>query len=790
MLQHYLSLTLRTAKRFKVSFLINLLGLSTGLACSLFIYLWVKDELSIDRFHTNGSRLYQLMTNTVEPAGIRTDESIPGPLAAAIKGDMPEVEKAIATVPFREGNTKGILSFQDRHIKAKECYVEKDFFNMFSYPLLKGNPQEVLVDKHSVLLSDELAHKLFSAGENVIGKSIEWQQEEFTGTYLISGIFKKPPPYSSAQFDMVFSFDLYREKRPHVTKWTNGGTRSYILLKKDTDPNAFSDKIKNYLQQKTPDSKQSLFIRPYGDKYLYDTFENGVQVGGRIEYVRLFSIIALFVLLIACINFSNLSTAQAANRLKEIGVKKAMGADRKALLFQFLSESLLLTLVSGVIAILLVILFLPGFNQITGKQLGLALEINLLISLLLIILFTGLLAGSYPALYLSALKPSLILKGKLHSSSGERWTRKGLVVCQFSVSIILMVSVLVFYKQVNFIQTKHLGYEKDNVILITKEGKLVKESDRFLEQVKRIPGVINSAGLWGNMTKFPNKTSDLSWEGKSPDQAVEFGDIQIDYNLIETLGLELIQGRAFSKDYGREAQSIIFNQTAIEAMGLKEPVGKTIKLWGEDRQIIGVVKDFHAESLYEPIKPLFLNLSAYTNNIAIKIKAGSQKQTIEKINQVYRQYNPGITFEFDFLDANHFSSLYTSENRVAVLSGYFAGVAILISCLGLFGLAAYTTGRRRKEVGIRKVLGSTAWNIVSLLSREFMHMVCIAVIVALPISYIVVKIWLDHFTYSIDLEWWIFVGVGLLVMLVGWLTVAIQTIKAAEINPIQTLREE
>lgn len=563
-----------------------------------------------------------------------------------------------------------------------------------------------------------------------------------------------------------------------------------MLLTKEADPEVLNCKITHLLEKKAQGHEQSLFIRPYGDKYLYGEYENGLQTGGRILYVKLFSIIALFILLIACINFTNLSTAKAYFRTKEIGIKKAIGANRKSLIIQFLSESILIALFSFIIAILLVWLLLPQFNQITSKELDIKWDTSLVLTFLTICFSTGLLSGAYPAFYLSSFKPVIILKGKTTTSTRELWTRKVLVVFQFTISVILIVAVVVFYKQIEFIQSKNLGYDKDNIILIEKEGNLTKDVKVFLQEVKNIPGVINASSLWGNMTRVPNTTSALAWEGKNPNVEVDFGEVQIDYDLIETLGLELTEGRAFSKAFGQEDHKIIFNEKAIEVMGLKDPVGKTVKLWGEERQIIGVVKNFHSESLYEPLKPLFLNLTIYTNNIAIKIKAGTQKETIARLNKLYGQYNPGITFEFEYLDNEHFNGLYTSEQRVATLSRYFAGMAILISCLGLVGLAAFTSARRRKEIGIRKVLGSTDMNIVKLLSGEFMGMVFTAIIIALPISYLMAKYWLDEYAYAIELKWWFFIAAGLIALIIAGLTLVTQTLKAARMNPVATLREE
>lgn len=797
MLQHYLLLSFRTFKRFKSSFFINLLGLSTGLACALLIYLWVKDELAVDKFNEKDTRLYQVMQNFPTANALLTVEATPGILAQALLNEMPQVEDAAVTASPWRGGTKGIISLNDTRIKANELYVSNNFFSVFSYHLLEGEKEAVLKDKYSVLLSDELAFKLFHTTENIIGRTIEWTQGQFSGPYIVSGIFEKTPGNSSQQFDLLFNYQLFLDKQPHMQNWANNGPSTYLVLKEGTNLEVINVKIKDFIRAKFQVENGSndlkwvgtLFLQRYSDKYLYNHYENGVQAGGRIDYVRLFSIIAIFIIAIACINFTNLSTAKASGRLKEIGIKKTVGADRKALILQFLSESMFLTFLSLIIALVLIVLLLPQFNQITGKELSLNPDMRLVLTILAITLLTGIIAGSYPALYLSGFKPIAVLKGKLNPSSGEAWARKGLVVFQFVISVILIVSVLVVYKQIDFIQFTNLGYSKENIIYFKKEGKLNEGLQTFLLEVKNIPGVLNASSMTGTVTGEHGGTPDLSWEGKSPEDKIQFEYLEVDNNLIELLGITLAQGRAFSKEFGRDSTKIIFNEKAIAAMGLKEPVGKTIKLWGKDRQIIGVVKDFHFESLYQQVKPLMLIPQAVNQNVLVKIKAAKQQETIEQIEKFYKTYNNGLSFEYTYLD-EQYQAQYAAEQRVAILSRYFAGVTILISCLGLFGLAAFTAQRRRKEIGIRKVLGLSEVGIFVLLSREFIRIVLISILIALPISLLLTKEWLDSFAFQIDLAWWYFAIAGLAALLIAWFTVGMQAIKAARVNPIQSLKEE
>ncbi len=801
MLQHHLLLIYRNFKRSTGSFFINLIGLSTGLACSLLIYLWVADELSMDKFHQNDSRLFRVMERQQNDNGVSVGDKSAGLLAETLTEEMPEVAYATAVMHY-SWFPKFVLSARaDRTLKATGQFASKDYFQVFSYGLIQGKAQVVLKDINSIVISDELALKLFNSTGNLIGKTIQWEYGPYKRQATVSGVFAKVPANSSEQFDFLLPFDVWKELQPVVLEWENNGTNTYVVLKPGTDPDQFNTKIASLVDQhdtkaaplmqgRNSGSNRSLFLAPYSDKYLYGNYENGVQSGGRITYVKLFSMIAVFILLIACINFMNLSTAKASRRIKEVGVKKVIGATRSNLISQYLGESLLISFISLGVAILLVGILLPPFNQLTGKQLGLPVDMGLVVALAGITSFTGLVAGSYPALYLSGFHPAMVLKGKLYRSVGEVWTRKGLVVFQFSLSIVLIVAVLVVYKQVAYIQNKNLGYTKDNVLYFEREGNLWEKQEAFLAEVKKIPGIVNASSIGGSIVGSHNTTGGVYWKGKNPDAIVPFEVVRVNHDLIETLDIQMAEGRSFSKEFGTEASNIIFNQAAIAAMGLNEPVGKKIVLWEKYHQIVGVAKDFHFESLHEPVKPLFFILQPQnTYTFMVKISAGKEKAAIGDLRKLYRGFNPGYAFEYKFLDQD-FQAQYAAEQIVAALSQYFAGLAILISCLGLFALAAFTAERRRKEIGIRKVLGSSEWEIIRLLSGDFTRIVLTAIVIALPISYVLTKSWLDNFAFSIDLEWWYFAAAGLIALLVAWLTVGVQALKAARANPVNSLKEE
>jgi len=788
LLAHHLLFIYRNFKRFKVSFFINLIGLSVGLVSTLLIYFWIKDELKIDNFNDKNSQLYQVLRNEPLNNTINTEEYTPGLLARSIVSTIPEVENAVAVVP--PNNTyNGVISNERSKIFVSSQFADHDFFRVFTYDFIAGDKNTVLLDKSAVSISEQLAVKLFSTTENVIGKTISFENEYFAGSYLISGIFKSPPS-ASTRFDVLFNYDLFLERRPEVKEWSNGGPSTFVVVKQNADINNVADKITRLFLSKRQNTKETLIIQRFSEKYLYGNYENGVPVAGRMIYVRLFGLIAFFILGIACINFMNLSTAKAARRMKEVGIKKVLGANRGGLIVQYIGESMLLTFISLFIALLATELLLPQFNSITGKNLTLHFDQNLILSLLTISLLTALAAGSYPAFYLSSFNPAHALKGKLNSTNSELLVRKGLVIFQFIISIVLIISVSVTYNQIRYIKDKNLGYDKDNVISFAKQGRLDKNFKSFITQLKTTPGVINASYMYGNLAGgISSRSGGLAWDGQTLDQRnTKFDYLDIDFGLIETLNLKVEQGRSFSPEFGSDTSAIIFNKAAIKAMGIKDPVGKTVNFYGK-RQIIGVIDDFHFESLFEKVKPFFFKID-YENggNILVRIKSGSEKVAIESIETLYKKFNGNLPFEYKFLD-DDYQIQYTFENKIAILSRYFAGIAILISCLGLFGLAAFMVERRSKEIAIRKTLGCSDLGIVSLLSTFFVRIIIIAIFIAFPIGYLIMGNWLESFAYKISMQLWHFAFAAILAFIMAWVAIASQIFIAIRINPVRYLRE-
>ncbi len=794
MIKHYCLIAVRNLKKQKGSFLINLVGLSTGLACTLFIYLWVHDEMSVDKFHAKDSSLYQVMEKSKENNVDVVHEGTQGLLADAMVKDLPEVDHAVTVMSMEKEGFYFNVKTPDKILKAAGMFAGKDFFSMFSFKLLKGNAGQVLAGKNDVVISDKLAANLFGTAADAIGKSITWEVAGMAnGQGQVSGVFETPPANSSMHFDFVLTHELLlSEVWPNGKQWWNEGPQTYLTLKAGTDIHKFDAKVADFVQHYYKETQFKLFTRPYSSAYLYGKYENGVQAGGRIAYVKLFSVVALFILLIACINFMNLSTARASRRIKEVGIKKTMGSSRRALMLQFLSEAVFMSLLALVLACVIVVLSLPVFNEITGKQITLQADTKLIALLLGATLVTGLLAGSYPAFYLSGFNPVTVLKGKIKNSVGEMMARKGLVVFQFMISLVLIVSVLVVQRQMQYVQTKNLGYDKNNVIQFDKEGAVAKNTATFLEQLKRVPGVMNASAISQSAVQNGNNgsTYGIEWPGKPKDALINFVVRNMDYDMIETLGIQTKAGRSFSPLFGADSSKLIFNETAVNVMGLKNPVGTKVKMWNQEMEIIGVVKDFHIASMYESIAPMVFRYDpSRTTMIMAKLQAGKEKETLSKLDNFYKAYNPGYLLEYKFLD-NAYQAQYVSEERVSVLSKYFAGLAILISCLGLFGLAAFNAEAKTKEIGIRKVLGATAGNVVYLLSKDFFKLITIATALAFPVAWWAMNRWLNGFAYKINIGAGVFVFALAAVVLLTLSIVGYQAVKAAIANPVKSLRTE
>lgn len=795
MILHNLIVIFRNFRKYQSTFLINLLGLSTGLTCAILIALWVMDEVAMDKFHALDNRLYRVMVHNTLEGKTTTSTSTQAILGEALQAEVPEVERAVTTL---SGNIDLTLSVDVKHILGNGSLVDPGFLAIFSYEVLAGN-RNALTDKKSIILSESTARALFGNVSDAIGKSLTWEFPYGKSEAVVGAVIEDTPANSSYKTDFLLSFQIYRDLvGPQDLHWGNFGCSTFVLLKPYVSESAVNAKLADFVKRKAPDATVSIFLMPYSHYYLHNGFVDGKPSGGRIEYVRLFSLIGLAIVVLACINFTNLATARATRRMREVGVRKAIGAGRMSLARQYLTESLLMASVSVLAALLMADLLTPFFNEITGKQLHVTFSPTLIGFLLTITLITGIASGLYPALYLSGFSPASVLKGKftsarssLISSGVELFARRGLIVLQFTVSIVFIVVVWVIYKQIDFVQHRDLGYDKDQLIYIKPEGNTNSKMEMFLEKIRALDGVANASSIARSIVGSQSSTLGyFNWEGKDPNMQIPFEIVNSNYDLIETLGVTIQQGRSFSRDHAMDSLGVIFNEAAIQVMNLKEPLEKTFNLWGKNLTIIGVVKNFHFQSLHETVTPLFFMLvPGEVQQILVRLEKGKEHQAIAALEKLHREINPEFAFAYTFLSKDY-EAQYLSEQRVGTLSRYFAALAIIISCLGLFGLAAFTAERRQKEIGVRKVLGSGEWRIVYLLSADFSKIVLLSCAIALPLSYFIASSWLGGFAYKIPLSWWYFPMAGALALVIALLTVGIQAVKAARINPVNCLKDE
>lgn len=786
MLSHYLLLAIRNFKKFKSIFLINLLGLSLGLTTVILIAMWVKDELSINRYHANSDRIYAVMTNHDNAGGIVTWGVTPAEMAEAMKAELPQVELAAGVSPFIKGM---ILDSGTDKLDAEGLFVDQDYLDMFSHEFIIGNRSKALLGINAISLSESMAKNLFGSPENAMGKSLKWQVFDFSNEVEVTGVYRDFGSLDVEKPEFLMAFPFFKAMLGDGAHWDNFNSSTVVLLREGTDETAFNTQIASFIKDRAKGSNVTPFVQLYADTYLYGTYEGGKVAGGRINYVWIFSGIALFILLIACINFMNLTTARSMARAKEIGVKKSMGASRMGIFGQFMVESLLLTLFALVIALITVSVLQPVFNKVTLKELSLSLGMEDVLILVGFWAITSLIAGIYPSLYLSKFKPVQIMKNNLKGSVGELLARKGLVVFQFMISMLLIIGVVVIGKQMNYIQNQNLGYNQSHLLKIPAESIPAAQMNTVLDQVKEVAGVENASSLTHPLIGLANSTIGLTWEGKNPDEQVKFENISVNMGLIETMDFELVEGRSFSPEFGEENTKIILNEAAVRTIGFENPIGQIVNLWGNDMEVIGVVKNFHFESLKESVKPAFIKYDpGFAQNIMVRINTADQQRTIAGITQVF-QTVLGQKTEIAFMDESY-QTLYLQEQRVSVLSEYFGVIAIFLSCLGLFGLAAFTAESRKKEIGVRKVLGASMTGILNLITLDFIKLVLISVVIALPLGWYFANSWLETYAFQTKLSWWIFAGSGLVLLVIAIMTVGYQAYKAASSNPVNSLRSE
>ena len=786
MLKNYLKIAWRNLWKNKSFSLINILGLALGMACSLLIMLWVKDEMAMDQFHENDTRLYKVMENQHYSGTVNTIEATPGILAENIVKDFHEIEMA-SQLLWEETPVFAVGNIFDNE---KGRYVQGDFLRMFSFGLSQGDPNTALKRPDGVVISQKVADKYFK-GQDPMGKTIRMDNKD---DVIVTGILKEISKSSSMKFDFLMSYDRWQKSNGWSKEWGNNGPRAVVMLAKNASVEKVNAKIRGYIKTKNKGSNVEIFLTNYGDSYLRSKWDSGRQSGGRIEYVRIFTIVAIFILVIACINFMNLATARSVKRAKEVGLRKVVGAYRWSLISQFMGESILITFISLLFAIGLVFLMLPSFNELTSKQLSLnLLNPFLILTLLGLTAVTGLVAGSYPALFMSSLNPVVILKGALKFKPSAAYFRQGLVVFQFGLSILLILAMIVVYNQIQFIQTKNLGFNRENLLYINDvEKSMGTRFASFKEAVESRPGIKSVTVSQATPLEVGSSTMGVSWPRKDTTQQLLFSVNPAGFDFVKTMGIKLVDGRDFSPEYGTDTTNYLINEAAAKQIGYKDPVGKELTMWGKKGKIIGLMKNFHIGSLHVAIEPLIVSLQSKKENrgaVLIRTEAGQTKQALAQIEEVYKRFNPGFPFKYYFAD-QEFGNLYKAENVVSKLSGYFAFLAIFISSLGLFGLAAFTAEQRTKEIGVRKVLGASVANLVGMLSKDFVKLVAIAAIITFPIAWYFLTGWLEKYAYRIEIQWWYFVVTAIAALMIALVTVSFQAIKAALLNPVKTLKSE
>ena len=785
MIKNYIKIALRNLTRHKGYSLINIAGLAIGMACCILILLWVQDELSFDRFHENADSIYRVIQDIKFSDHSTTWAITQGPLGPSLKEDFPEI------VNFtRVTGRRFRLAYQDNSFDEVLGMADGSIFEMFTFPLVEGDPQTALSDPHSIVLTEEMARKYFG-DEHPIGKVLKADDEY---DFLVTGILEEFPLNSHFRYDFLIPFIFGRELKYTVDNWRNSQFSTYVQIQEGIPYQEVVQKISGYLYEKpTIEKDAKLNLQPLGRIHLHSNYEFD-RPHGDITYVTIFSLIAFFILLIACINFMNLTTARSANRAREVGMRKVAGAYRRDLVRQFFGESILLAFIALIFAVGIVYLLLSVFNELAAKELSFEISGNIqtLSVLAGVALITGIIAGSYPALFLSAFQPADVLKGTLFSSNRGATFRKVLVVLQFSLTILLIVCTTIVYNQMNFMRNRKLGYDKEYLVYAVLRGDMRQQFDVVKEELLKNPNILAVTSSGTLPTYGYNFSNSLwRWEGQDPDEEILMRASFIDYNYFETLGLDIIEGRSYSKQFSTDpTEALIVNEEAVKVMGMESPLGKQLGIGDNQAKIIGVVKNYHFRSLKQEIEPLILILNP-SNCWALFAKLSSEdvSKTIGYMEKVWGEFASGYPFNYRFMD-EAIDNLYHAEQQIGTLFRYFTILAIFISCLGLFGLASFMAEQRTKEIGIRKVLGATVSNVLLLLSKEYAKWVLFANIIAWPVAFYVMNRWLQAYAYRINIAVWSFVFAAVLALAIALFTVSYQAVRAATANPADALRYE
>ena len=810
MIKNFIKTAWRNLLKNRTFSILNIAGLAIGLSCFLLITMYVVDELSYDRYNEKADRIYRVNSD-IRFGGTDLNLAVcSDPMGATLKRDYPEVEEF--TRIYNSSGSKLIKKGNEWINEDLVAHADSTLFNVFTLPAIAGDTKTALNEPNTVVITESAAKKYFGS-TNAVGKTLE-TSDRGNNLYKVTAVIKDVPKNSHFNFDFFFSMDNVDYG---FGNYLSHNFQTYIVLRKGADYKAFDknfdqviDKYvlpqaKQYMEVKSMDefkkagNKLEYHLMPMTDIHLRSKRFPELGVNGNAQYVYIFSAVAIFILLIACINFMNLSTARSASRAKEVGIRKVLGTEKKFLIGQFLTESILLAFISLAIAIVIAWAILPYFNNVAAKQISIQdfLSSKMLICIFLIPIIVGVLAGSYPAFYLSAFQPISVLKGKINAGFKRSNIRSGLVVFQFFISILLIIGTIIVYRQLNYIQTINLGFSKDQV-LVVNTGPLGNKVEAFKNEVAKLSGV-KSASVSGFLPVSNSSRNDNTFSSQPVMDSKNGFNMQnwnIDYDYINTLGMRIKKGRDFSREFGSDSTAMIINETAAQVLGYADPVGK--KIYTRDvndpskttsYDIIGVVENFHFESLHQKVGPLCLLLGTSRWNTSLKVATTDIRSLINNVEKKWKSMAPGFPFSYQFLD-DSFDNMYRAEQRVGKIAISFAVLAILIACLGLFGLATYMAEQRTKEIGVRKVLGASVNNIATMLSKEFVKLVIIAALIAFPLAWWAMRYWLQDFAYRVDISWWVFMVAALLAFLIALLTVSFQAIRAAIANPVKSLRTE
>jgi putative ABC transport system permease protein len=803
MIKNYLIISLRNLWKHKGFSFINIFGLATGIACSLLIFLFVKDETSYDKFHKDADQVFRVVKDFVNDDGsLIPDATTPAPLAPAMQREIPEV---LATTRIRPNWGRSYLvKYGDKKFTEEKIFgVDSSFFDVFTFPFVQGDAKSAFKDVRSILLTETVAKKIFG-GADPVGKTVN---VDAFGEMMVSGVLKDVPSNAHFHFDYLVSYRVQPGNVSQLTNWNSYNEYTYVKTKPGVNIASFTQKIQQLNDRNVEKSFSVFYVQPVRDIHLTSNLKWELESNGDKQYVLIFTLIAVFIILIAGINYMNLSTAKASVRAKEIGIRKVAGAFRSALMNQFLLESIITCLIASILAIVIAALLLPVVNDLTGKELQLFGDTTLALYLAGGTLLLGLLAGFFPALYLSSFKPITVLKGFKLNERGALNLRKALVVVQFSISIVLIIGAVVISQQMNYLMSAKLGFDTDQMMVIKNAGFLsTPDGNAFRSEIEKLPGV---KAVTASNGQLPSQfsTSRMNLKGSTSEQQINF--ISVDHSYLDVMNIQVKEGRSFSKNFmsdtlnngipgplDQNIGSIILNERAVKELNIPSPViGKQL-LFSTDADtsyyvsIVGVVKDFHFTSLRNEIKPFGFYLHPRPRgSMIVKLSGDNIAATIAQIENKWKAYPSERALDYSFLDET-FARMYKAEMRFQKVFISLVVLGIIIACLGLLGLATFAAQQRVKEIGIRKVLGASITSIVRLLSKDFLKLVLISFVIALPVGWYATNQWLQDFAYRVDVRWWVFLLAGLIAILIAFMTISFQTIKAAVANPVKNLRTE